>query len=150
MAMLWLNGGVKGVKVLMQRGFPHMISKTTLGSFLVVYFILAAITAGTNVPAGLVVPMLLIGGAMGRLFGIIAVEFKKDVCTNYEEWDAAVHTDLYYWEMIYRWVIRDCSMPDPGTYAVVGMAAFMGGSGRITVMLATVLLELTADAGMVC
>ena len=51
--------------------------------------------------------------------------------------------------MIYRWVIRDCRMPDPGTYAVVGMAAFMGGSGRITVMLATVLLELTADAGMV-
>lgn len=40
-------------------------------------------------------------------------------------------------------------MPDPGTYAVVGMAAFMGGSGRITVMLATVLLELTADAGMI-
>jgi H+/Cl- antiporter ClcA len=149
MAMLWLNGGVKGVKVLMQRGFPHMISKATLGSFLVVYFVLAAITAGTNVPAGLVVPMLLIGGAMGRLFGIIAVEFKQDFCFNYEEWDAAVHTDLYYWEMIYRWVIRDCKMPDPGTYAVVGMAAFMGGSGRITVMLATVLLELTADAGMV-
>ena len=26
MSMLWLNGGVKGVKVLLQRGFPHMLS----------------------------------------------------------------------------------------------------------------------------
>ena len=51
--------------------------------------------------------------------------------------------------MVYRWIIKDCSLPDPGTYAVVGMAAFMGGSGRITVMLAVVLLELTADAGMI-
>ena len=149
MAMLWLNGGVKGVKVLMQRGFPHMVSKQTLVIFCAVYFFLAAFTAGTNVPAGLVVPMLLIGGSMGRLFGLFAVESKKIICDNYEEWNPDVHSDLYYWELIYRWVIKDCSMPDPGTYAVVGMAAFMGGSGRITVMLATVLLELTADAGMV-
>jgi chloride channel 7 len=149
MAMLWLNGGVKGVKVLMQRGFPHMISKQTLILFLIVYFLLAAITAGTNVPAGLVVPMLLIGGSLGRLFGIFALETKKTMCASYEPWNPEIHTDLYYWEMIYRWIIRDCYMPDPGTYAVVGMAAFMGGSGRITVMLATVLLELTADAGMI-
>ena len=110
---------------------------------------MAAFTAGTSVPAGLVVPMLLIGGSMGRLFGLFAVESKKIICDNYEEWNPDKHSDLYYWEMIYRWVIKDCSMPDPGTYAVVGMAAFMGGSGRIMVMLATVLLELTADAGMV-
>ena len=149
MAMLWLNGGVKGVKVLMQRGFPHMVSKQTLIIFCAVYFVLAALTAGTSVPAGLVVPMLLIGGSMGRLFGLFAVESKKSFCGNYEEWNSDVHSDLYYWEMVYRWIIKDCSMPDPGTYAVVGMAAFMGGSGRITVMLASVLLELTADAGMV-
>lgn len=55
MAMLWLNGGVKGVKVLLQRGFPHMLSPLTLGLFCVVYFILAALTAGASVPAGLVV-----------------------------------------------------------------------------------------------
>ena len=86
---------------------------------------------------------------MGRLLGLFAVETKKSFCGNYVEWNSDVHSDLYYWEMVYRWIIKDCSMPDPGTYAVVGMAAFMGGSGRITVMLATVLLELTADAGMV-
>ena len=36
-----------------------------------------------------------------------------------------------------------------GTFAVIGMASFMGGSGRITVMLATVILELKADVGLI-
>jgi hypothetical protein len=52
MAMLWLNGGVKGVKVLMQRGFPHLLSAPVLITFCVVYFFLAACTSGCSVPAG--------------------------------------------------------------------------------------------------
>ena len=40
-------------------------------------------------------------------------------------------------------------MPDPGTFGIIGAASFLGGSGRITVMLATVLLELTDDAAMI-
>ena len=162
MAMLWLNGGVKGVKVLMQRGFPHLISPTTLWWFLGVYFLLAAFTAGTHVPAGLVVPLLLIGGAFGRLFGLYWMNFKKGLCENYIPLESAeammtmgtdpsewLGYDMYYWGMTYRWVIRDCKLPDPGTFAVIGMASFMGGSGRISVMLAIVMLELTADAKMI-
>ena len=84
MAMLWLNGGAKGVKTLMQRGFPHQISEQTLAVFLVVYFLLAAITSGTHVPAGLVVPMLLIGGSFGRLFGLLWLKIKAGMCENYE------------------------------------------------------------------
>ena len=60
MSMLWLNGGVKGVKVLMQRGFPHMLSWEVLLVFFCVYFVLASYTSGTSVPAGLIVPMLLL------------------------------------------------------------------------------------------
>ena len=42
-----------------------------------------------------------------------------------------------------------CGMPDPGVYAILGMAGFMGGSGRITLMLATLLLELTDDVKII-
>jgi H+/Cl- antiporter ClcA len=164
MAMLWLNGGVKGVKVLMQRGFPHMISTTTLWIFLGAYFLLASITAGTHVPAGLVVPLLLIGGSFGRLFGVYWMNFKTGLCSTYVTMDSTdannvmnygLHPDtwpnynMYYWSTVYRWIVRDCKLPDPGTFAVIGMASFMGGSGRITVMLAIVMLELTGDAGMI-
>ena len=153
MAMLWLNGGVKGVKVLLQRGFPHLISEETLILFFVVYFILAALTAGSSVPAGLVVPMLLIGGSLGRLFGYEWMKFKTTMCNNYVNLDedptAPGRFDMYYWASTYRWIVRDCRLPDPGTFACIGMASFMGGSGRITVMLAIVMLELTGDAGMI-
>jgi len=147
MAMLWLNGGVKGVKVLMQRGFPHLVSVGTLWKFLIAYFFLASITAGTHIPAGLVVPLLLIGGAFGRLFGMYWMEFKKSLCENYVSLDSsplsgftmdpsggAQAYDMYWWGVTYRWIIRDCKLPDPGTFAVIGMASFMGGSGRISVM----------------
>jgi H+/Cl- antiporter ClcA len=168
MAMLWLNGGVYGVKALMQRGFPHQLSEQTLAIFLVVYFTLAAITSGTHVPAGLVVPMLLIGGSFGRLFGLVWLRVKKAMCTNYVElqtlsvngtYPSSPYVtpsgvehytyDMYQWASQYRWMIRDCTLPDPGVFAVIGMAAFMGGSGRISVMLAIVMLELTGDAGLI-
>lgn len=57
--------------------------------------------------------------------------------------------DMYQWASEYRWMVRDCTLPDPGVFAVIGMAAFMGGSGRISVMLAIVMLELTGDAGLI-
>lgn len=150
MSMLWLNGGVKAVKVILQRGFPHMLSWQVLLAFCIIYFFLAAITAGISVPAGLVVPMLLIGGSYGRLFGLGALSAKKSMCSNYEGLDLSLaFNDTYYWSTLTRWVVRTCRMPDPGTYAIVGAASFLGGSGRITVMLATVLLELTDDTSMI-
>jgi hypothetical protein len=65
MAMLWLNSGVKSVKVLMQRGFPHMLGWQTLLPFFGSYFLLAAYSSGTSVPAGLIIPHLILGGAGG-------------------------------------------------------------------------------------
>jgi chloride channel 7 len=150
MAMLWMNGGVKAVKVLLQRVFPYMLSAEVLVVFCVVYFVLAALTAGISVPAGLVVPMLLIGGSYGRLMGLGALGTKKAMCTEYATVDQDLaQENLYYWSTVARWMVRSCRMPDPGTFAIVGAASFMGGSGRITVMLATVLLELTDDASMI-
>ena len=149
MSMLWLNGGVKGVKVLMQRGFPHMISWPVLITFFVLYFVLAACTAGASVPAGLIIPMLLLGGSYGRASGLIGIEMKKAMCESLSELTAVDPMDTYYWSTVYRWVGRDCRLPDPGVYAVVGMASFLGGSTRITVMLATVIVELTDDASLI-
>ena len=93
--------------------------------------------------------MLLIGGSMGRLVGLGALEFHKMLCTDYSALEGDDMYDVYHWSAHFRWMIRDCRLPDPGTFAVIGMASFMGGSGRITVMLATVILELTADAGLI-
>jgi chloride channel 7 len=57
--------------------------------------------------------------------------------------------DIFYWSAISRYNVAACRLVDPGLYAVIGSAAFMGGSGRITLFLATVLLELTNDIRLV-
>ncbi len=181
MSMLWLNGGVKGVKVLLQRGFPHMLSWDVLLVFCAAYFWLAAYTSGVSVPAGLIVPHLLIGGSYGRAFGLLGVLQKKAMCSALSDLEEAAVTDTahlstlnftdgldtdgqflgdgdpsswmyqdtYFWSTVYRWVGRGCRLPDPGMYAVVGMASFLSGSGRITMMLATVIIELTDDASVI-
>jgi len=91
MSMLWLNGGVKGVKVLLQRGFPHMLSWQVLLVFFCCYFCLAAYTSGVSVPAGLIVPMLLLGGSYGRAVGLLGIEMKKDLCDSLAQY--LLHSD---------------------------------------------------------
>ena len=63
-----------------------------------------------------------------------------------EDW---MFESTYFWSTVYRWIGRDCRLPDPGMYAVIGMAAFLGGTGRITMMLACVIVELTDDASLI-
>ena len=63
--------------------------------------------------------------------------------------DGGVFSDTYLWSSVYRWIGRECRLPDPGMYAVIGMASFLGGSGRITMMLACVIVELTDDASLI-
>ena len=166
MSMLWLNGGVKGVKVLLQRGFPHMLSWQVLLVFFVFYFVFAAYTSGVAVPAGLIVPHLLIGGSYGRAIGLLGIYQKKAMCSALADLEAQaaagalnlspvgdgsdwMFDDTYFWSTVYRWVGRDCHLPDPAMYAVVGCAAFLSGSGRITMMLASVIIELTDDASLI-
>lgn len=73
----------------MQRGFPHMLSWHVLLVFSVVYFILAAYTSGVSVPAGLIVPMLLIGGSFGRAFGLLGIVEKRYMCSALSDLEAA-------------------------------------------------------------
>eukprot|EP00941_MAST-03F_sp_MAST-3F-sp1_P005392 g5392.t1 len=151
MASLWLNGGLKAVKFLLMRGVPHLISPSTLTCFGIVYFLIAAITAGVSVPAGLVVPMLLIGGSFGRLVGVLMIPLHNSLCKDapavYPEDGSAI--DSFLWSSILRYHFEECRQADPAMFAVIGCAAFMGGSGRITLFLATVLLELTNDIQLV-
>ena len=110
------NGGMKGVKVLLQRGFPHMLPWHVLVVFFAIYFILAAYTSGISVPAGLIVPMMLIGGSYGRCAGLLGIELKKILCSELDDFGEL--SNAYEWSTLYRWTARDCGLPDPGMYAV--------------------------------
>jgi H+/Cl- antiporter ClcA len=94
------------------------------------YFLGAAWAAGMDISSGLFVPMLLIGAVLGRLGGLILVDlFGSDNSATW--WLPAADAQ-------WKWI-------DPGVFAVVGAAGFMGGVTRLTISLAAIMMEVSAD-----
>ncbi|XP_015175894.1 PREDICTED: H(+)/Cl(-) exchange transporter 7 [Polistes dominula] len=86
----------------------------TLAVFIILYFILAVFTFGLSMSSGLFIPSLLIGSAWGRLIGsALAKIFPNSV------------------------------LLDPGKYALLGAAAQLGGTVRMTISLTAILIEAT-------
>lgn len=84
--------------------------------FLVPYFMFAIATSGTFCPAGLFVPTLLSGAALGRIIGhILKVLFPN-------------------------------SVTDSGSYALIGAAAILGGVSRMTIAGTVIMLEACGNS----
>ncbi|KAG0240192.1 hypothetical protein BGX31_002181 [Mortierella sp. GBA43] len=89
--------------------------------------ILTILTFGLAIPAGIFMPSMVIGALFGRALGMLV-----------QSWQ--VHHPGF-------WLFASC-LPDvpcvtPGSYAMVGAAAFMGGVTRMTVSLVIIMFELT-------
>ncbi|TPX50469.1 hypothetical protein SeLEV6574_g00870 [Synchytrium endobioticum] len=89
---------------------------------------LTAVTFGVRVPAGILIPSMAVGACTGRVVGM-AAQFMQEL---HPTW----------------WIFASCP-PDgaqcvtPGTYAMVGAAAFLSGVTRMTVSLAVIMFEFT-------
>ena len=110
--------------------------------YLSVYFVLAVWTYGIQVPSGLFVPGIISGCAFGRLTG----EFvRAHICESglKDEWTGVGPDRL---EALGGHPIQctDTSI-HPGTYALIGAAAMLGGMTRMTISLCIILLETTND-----
>ena len=125
LASLLYNSGENVVKLLMSRGTHRAFGPAALIILVVTYAPFACWIAGSAVSSGLVVPMLLIGGAIGRLLGI-AMAAVIDV----DELTAAGG--------FFEWV-------DPGAFALIGASAFFGGVSRLTMSLTVIMLEISGD-----
>ena len=88
----------------------------TVSVFTFIYFFLACWTYGMFISSGLFVPSLLIGAAWGRLIGMFLTH-------NFPAWD---------WG-------------DLGKYALMGAAAQLAGTIRLTYSLTAIILEATGN-----
>lgn len=91
-------------------------------------FLLATVTFGLQIPAGIILPSMAIGALTGRAVGILM-----------EIW-VANHPGFI--------VFASSCTPDapcvtPGTYAIVGAAAALAGVTRMTVSIVVIMFELT-------
>jgi chloride channel 3/4/5 len=90
-------------------------------------FLLASVTFGLQIPAGIILPSLAIGALYGRAMGMVVQLFQKH------------HADWF----IFAACEPDVPCVTPGTYAIVGAAAALAGVTRMTVSIVVIMFELT-------
>jgi Voltage gated chloride channel len=127
MATLMNPLGEDTISRLFARGVHREFGYLALWLLLAVYFVGAAWAAGMDISSGLFVPMLLIGAVLGRLLGLAMVDV------------VPLDPGALWWmpaaDAQWKWI-------DPGVFAVVGAAAFMGGVTRLTIALAAIMMEV--------
>ena len=90
-------------------------------------FLLASVTFGLQIPAGIILPSMAIGGLCGRAVGVIMEIWQHD------------HPSA----IIFVTCEPDKSCITPGTYAIIGAAAALAGVTRMTVSIVVIMFELT-------
>ncbi|CAO2651697.1 Nn.00g042670.m01.CDS01 [Neocucurbitaria sp. VM-36] len=89
--------------------------------------ILASFTFGLQIPAGIILPSMAIGGLFGRAVGLSVAVFQ-------EAWPSL---------FIFGSCEPDVPCVTPGTYAIVGAASALAGTTRMTVSIVVIMFELT-------
>ncbi|KAG5912620.1 hypothetical protein E4U42_002096, partial [Claviceps africana] len=90
-------------------------------------FLLAVVTFGLQMPAGIILPSMAIGALTGRAVGIAM-----------EMW-AHNHAGFF----LFASCAPDLPCVTPGTYAIIGAAAALAGVTRMTVSIVVIMFELT-------
>ena len=90
-------------------------------------FFLASITFGLQIPAGIILPSMAVGALFGRAVGIITEIWVKN------------HPKFFPFASCEP----DIPCVTPGTYAIIGAAAALGGVTRMTVSIVVIMFELT-------
>ncbi|EPQ64417.1 Bgt-2546 [Blumeria graminis f. sp. tritici] len=90
-------------------------------------FLLASITFGLQIPAGIILPSMAIGALFGRAVGILM----------------GIWVNTHPGYILFSTCEPDIACVTPGTYAVIGAAAALGGVTRMTVSIVVIMFELT-------
>lgn len=90
-------------------------------------FLLAVVTFGLQIPAGIILPSMAIGALTGRAVGIVM-----------EMW-----VDGHRGFVLFRTCAPDAPCITPGTYAIIGAAGALAGVTRMTVSIVVIMFELT-------
>ena len=121
--------GEDAIRHLMSRGTHLEFGFGSMAAFFLIYGTFAALSAGSCIASGLLVPMLIMGACIGRICGLAAV--KMATRAGYSAADLLA-TDEWAWI-------------DPGVFATVGAGAFLGGGSRQALSAAVIMMETTSE-----
>lgn len=157
MAALALVPLASAAENLFARGVPYVLPLDVLATFLPAFFLLAALTSGSAVPSGVLLPQIVCGATIGRALTLVVHALQARVGLFWQ-----VSSTSSIWAPIYQPLFAYAGGPlpddaamstggflDPGVGALVGAAAFLGGSGRITLFITVMMVEITGDPTMI-
>lgn len=90
-------------------------------------FLLASMTFGLQIPAGIILPSLAIGALYGRALGVVVELIHKHRSDS----------------VLFAACEPDVPCVTPGTYAIVGAASALAGVTRMTASIVVIMFELT-------
>ncbi|OQO13531.1 hypothetical protein B0A48_01760 [Cryoendolithus antarcticus] len=93
----------------------------------VIGFLLASLTFGLQIPAGILLPSMAVGALFGRSVGLLVEVAQRN------------HSN----SIVFSACEPDIPCVTPGTYAVIGAAAALAGATRMTVSIVVIMFELT-------
>jgi H+/Cl- antiporter ClcA/predicted transcriptional regulator len=117
-ASLFLHTPDRVLMNLVSRGAYDLFDEKTLRSFVISYIFLSILAYDTLLPTDLSFPNLVIGAALGRLWGIYTNSIKE----KYNMFPI-----------------------DPGVYGIIGAAGFLSGTFRLCLTIVVVLTESTSE-----
>jgi len=143
---------------LFARGVPNLLSFWSILLFFLLFSVAAAVTAGCAIPSGTLMPQMIIGACIGRALSLIVMHLQYAV-NDYPKDDEF----SFMWSSVYKPFFgrggplseHSLFMPsttgylDPGIAALVGAAALLGGSGRVTLFTTVMMVEITGDPVMI-
>ncbi|CAE8645174.1 unnamed protein product, partial [Polarella glacialis] len=152
-AALTLVSPTDVVRNLLTRGTPGILSWQVVAIYLVGYFILAACSATAWVPGGLLVPMIAIGAASGRLIGLAwhhainAIAGTTGSSQYNIPWIPQLLPMLDFLDSSAASPanLQSVLHTEPGILALAGCAAFLSGSGSLVMFVLVLLIEVTLD-----
>jgi len=125
LASLLLVPSEDAIRQLFHFTSPHAgavtLSVGSVAVFFLAYTVLAVVAYGIAVPAGLFIPSLLSGAAMGRLIGEAANVGLRAVATS----------------------AAPAPFVDVGFFSLLGAAAVLGGNTRMVISLGVIIMEST-------
>ena len=139
------------VRALFIRGAPYTLPAHVLAIALACWFCMTALTAGITAPLGLMIPMIIIGGCLGRLYCLLLLHLNVSASPHPQSRHLASPTPplscasrapppllsppaaLQYFGSL---------TPEPGLFALLGATSILAGSGQIRLFFTMVMLEV--------
>eukprot|EP00873_Tetraselmis_striata_P036715 jgi/Tetstr1/456979/TSEL_043644.t1 len=127
--LLRLEGTI-AFEMLLSRGTSGFFSVPALLITFALMYVFAALMAGSAIATGLFIPMMYIGGIVGRLIGISMRQLAVQAAG-----EAALLSTTSSWIHV-----------DPGVFCAIGAAAYVSGVTRLTLSIAVIMSEITGTA----